>query len=58
MTTGPLRAAGPFRIIYCFRPGRRVVLLHAFVKRAQQTPREDLDLARARKRALERAKED
>lgn len=45
---------GPFRIIYCFRPGRRVVLLHGFVKRAQKTPDEELDLARQRKRALER----
>ena len=43
---------GPFRIIYCFQPGRRIVLLHALVKRTQQTLREDLDLARARKRAL------
>ena len=43
---------GPFRIIYHFRPGRRIVLLHAFVKRTQQTPQEDLDLARARKRTL------
>ena len=43
---------GPFRIIYCFQPGRRIVLLHAFVKRTQQTPKEDLDLARARKRRL------
>lgn len=43
---------GPFRILYCFRPGRRIVLLHAFVKRTEQTPKQDLDLARARKRAL------
>ena len=43
---------GPFRIVYCFQPGRRIVLLHAFVKRTQQTPKEDLDLARARKRTL------
>lgn len=44
---------GPFRIIYCFRPGRRIVLLHAFVKRAEQTPKEALDLAHARRRALD-----
>jgi phage-related protein len=43
---------GPFRILYCFRPGRRAVLLHAFVKRTEQTPRGDLDLARARQRAI------
>lgn len=40
---------GPFRIIYCYQPGRRVVLLHAFVKRTEETRRSDLDLAQARK---------
>jgi phage-related protein len=44
---------GPFRIIYCVRPGRRVVLLHGFVKRTEQTPQADLDKARERKRALD-----
>ena len=47
------RPEGPVRIMYCFRPGRRVVLLHAFVKRTEQTPKEELDIARARKRAVE-----
>ena len=47
-------AEGPFRVVYCFRPGRRVVLLHAFVKRSQETPKGDLDIARMRKRDLER----
>lgn len=40
---------GPFRIIYCFLPGRQVLLLHAFVKRSEQTPPQDLRLARIRK---------
>lgn len=39
---------GPLRILYCFLPGRRVCLLHAFAKRTQKTPREGLKLARAR----------
>jgi phage-related protein len=47
-------AEGPFRIIYCFRPGRRIVLLHGFVKRTEQTPKADLDMARARKKALDK----
>ena len=40
---------GPFRIIYCFRPGRWALLLHAFVKRTEQIPAQDLDLAKERK---------
>lgn len=43
---------GPFRLIYCFRPGRRIVVLHAFTKRTEQTPKEDLELARTRAASL------
>ena len=44
---------GAVRVMYCFRPGNRVVLLHAFVKKTEQTLRADLDLARARKREVD-----
>jgi len=40
---------GPFRILYCFRPGQRVLLLHAFVKRTEQIPVQDLEIAKGRK---------
>lgn len=40
---------GPFRIIYRYFPGRRIVLLHAFVKRTEDIRKADLDLAKARK---------
>lgn len=46
---------GPFRIIYCHLPGRRIKLLHGFVKRTEETPKADLDLARARKAELDLA---
>jgi phage-related protein len=39
---------GPFRIIYVYRPGQRIVLIHAFVKRTEQPPPETLRLARER----------
>jgi phage-related protein len=42
---------GPFRVIYCYLPGRRIVLLHAFVKRTEAIRRSDLDVAMARKPA-------
>ena len=45
---------GPFRILYGFRPGRRIVLLHGFVKRTEQTPAEDLQLVRERWAAVVR----
>jgi phage-related protein len=40
---------GPFRVIYCYLPTRRIVLLHAFVKRTEEIRRADVDLAKARK---------
>lgn len=40
---------GPFRILYCFLPGRRIVLLHGFMKRTEEIPQEDRTLALARK---------
>lgn len=40
---------GPFRLIYCFQPGRRVLLLHAFVKRTEQISAQDLQVAKGRK---------
>ena len=42
---------GPFRVIYCYLPGRRIVLLHAFRKRTEAIRQSDLDVARARKPA-------
>jgi phage-related protein len=40
---------GALRLLYCFLPGRRVMLLHGFAKKMQKTPPEDLALAQARK---------
>jgi phage-related protein len=40
---------GPFRIIYCFLSGRRIRLLHGFIKRTEEIPKQDLELARSRK---------
>ena len=33
------------RVFYFFRTGRRIILLHAFLKKDQQTPRRELDTA-------------
>jgi phage-related protein len=36
------------RALYCFVVGRRVVILHAFVKKTQETPEKELRIARRR----------
>ena len=41
-------AGGIARAIYFTTGGRRIVVLHAFEKRTQRTPRRALDLARRR----------
>ena len=40
------------RVLFCITSGR-MVLLHGFIKKAQRTPKPDLDLALKRKRKLE-----
>lgn len=50
-----LRPRGQFgigRALYCFLVGKRVVVVHAFVKKTQQTPDQDLRLARKRAKEL------
>lgn len=37
-----------YRIFFCFKPGNRIVLLHAFAKKSQSTPRREMELARKR----------
>ncbi len=41
------------RVMYCTQIGRRIVVLHCFVKKSQKTPTKDLEIALARKKELE-----
>jgi phage-related protein len=44
----PKGKEGIGRAFYCYLVRRRVVVVHAFVKKTQQTPERDLTLARKR----------
>ena len=44
----PHGRAGIGRAFYCFLLGKKVVVLHAFIKKSQQTPDNELKLARKR----------
>jgi phage-related protein len=44
----PRGREGVGRAFYCYVAGRRVVILHAFVKKTQETPEQDLRIARRR----------
>lgn len=47
----PRGRSGIGRALYCFLLSRRIAVVHAFVKKTEQTP--DKELALARKRAKE-----
>jgi phage-related protein len=49
----PRGRAGLGRAFYCFRVGKRVTVLHAFIKKSQQTPDHELKVARKRLKELQ-----
>lgn len=48
----PKGKSGIGRALYCFLKGKRVVVVHAFIKKTSQTPDADLKLARRRVREV------
>ena len=48
----PRGRSGIARAFYCFLVGKRVVVLHAFIKKTQETPDRELKLARKRMKEL------
>ena len=44
----PRGRSGIGRAFYCFVVDKRIVVLHAFIKKSQQTPERELKLARKR----------
>ena len=49
----PRGKAGIGRALYCFQSGKRVIVVHAFVKKTRQTPDKELKLARKRMKEIE-----
>lgn len=48
-------AEGIARVFYCTLVGRRIVMLHGFIKKSARTPRRELEIARERVREIKRA---
>ena len=44
----PRGRSGTGRALYCFVVGRRVIVLHAFIKKTQKTPDREIKTARRR----------
>lgn len=49
----PRGCSGIGRAFYCFMVGQRVVILHAFIKKTQDTPDRELKTARKRLKELQ-----
>ena len=49
----PRGREGIGRVLYCFVSGQRVVILHAFVKKTQDTPEQELKFARRRMKEVQ-----
>lgn len=48
----PRGKSGIVRAFYCFLAGQRVVVLHPFIKKSQQTPAGEIRIARKRMREV------
>ena len=46
---------GIAHVMYCTLPGRRIVMLHGFVKKTQKTPRAELETAIRRMKEIKHA---
>ena len=44
---------GIARVFYCMRIGRRIVMLHHFIKKTEKTPAKELLIARTRKKEIQ-----
>ncbi|MEK7285966.1 MAG: type II toxin-antitoxin system RelE/ParE family toxin [Nitrospirota bacterium] len=49
-------AEGIARVFYCTCVGRRIVMLHHFVKKSEKTPKKELDVAQKRMKEIADAK--
>ncbi|MFC7419672.1 type II toxin-antitoxin system RelE/ParE family toxin [Iodobacter arcticus] len=51
----PKGREGIGRVFYCFLVGKKIVVLHSFVKKTQETPRRELQLAISRMQEVRNA---
>ena len=50
-------AEGIARVFYCTLVGRRIVMLHQFIKKSEKTPRKALEIARKRMKEVNDAEQ-
>lgn len=43
---------GIARVFFCTKVGRKIIMLHSFIKKSQKTPKKELEIARKRKKEV------
>jgi phage-related protein len=44
----PKGREGIARVFYCMKVGKRIIMLHSFIKKTDETPKRELNIARSR----------
>ena len=48
----PRGREGIARVFYCTKVGRKIIILHSFIKKTNETPKREMDIARRRQREV------
>jgi phage-related protein len=48
----PRGREGIARVFYCMKVGKNIVMLHSFVKKTNETPKREIDIARRRQKEI------
>ena len=48
----PRGREGIARVFYCTKVGRKIIILHSFIKKTNETPKRELDIARRRRKEV------
>ncbi len=48
----PRGREGIARVFYCTKVGKKIIILHSFIKKTNETPKRELDIARRRQREV------
>ena len=51
----PKGREGIARVFYCTQVGRRIIVLHSFIKKTNETPKRELDIARKRQQEVSKS---
>jgi phage-related protein len=48
----PRGREGIARVFFCTKVGRKIIILHSFIKKTNETPKREMDIARRRQREV------